>query len=1161
MVTPTPEQRRAADPDLSIWVDANAGTGKTGVLTDRVLGLLFKGVPPNAILCLTFTKAAAGEMRQRVERRLAEWAVAGPDALAQSVELMTGTAPTVRELERAAGLFDAVNALPAGLSIMTIHSLCQLLLRRFPIEAEVAPHFDLLDDRSAEELRLAAERRVLGESVGSTALRRHVETLIATGADSHWLRGVESLLRQRRGDKNWREPGAVLAEVADRLHLDIDGKSEALWERAVDAAPDDARLRDTAEALNGRNDTQTAYALAIRAWLALSAVHRSAKAPALLRDLASPTDGVWAPKRWTQSGPKLTREEPEAASALCELVKALGAAEREAQALTLLRRTQALLGLAVPMAEATEELKRIGAALDFDDLIAVAALLLGREGMAEWVRYKLDRGIDHLLVDEAQDTSPSQWRVVEGLIADFFAGEGAAEARGVRRTIFVVGDEKQSIYGFQGADLETFRAVRARLEERSAAAAKPFETIVLQTSFRSSSAILDLVNAVLELSQVRSTLDRPASLHRAHDGNAPGRVELWPLVPADFGGESEDPSEADRWAAPPRAAFGTKADRAIAEAIAGTVGGWLKSGELLEGTGRPIGPGDVMVLLQKRGQLQDELVRAFKRNRVRVLGADRLLLKDHIAVMDLIAVGEAALLPANDFALACALKSPLFGADEADLFRLAAGRRKHERLVDRLRALADEGGAIAEMWQRFERLRNRVDFIPPYEWYLELLAADGGRRRLIARLGEEAVEPIDAFLAQALVYERGHPASLQGFLTWLQLWDQEVKREAETASDAVRVLTVHGAKGLEAPIVFLADAGPSKRGNEPPLLWTPDGLPLWRTPKKDADPLTLEAYDAAAVKEAAEDKRRLYVALTRAAKRLYVLGRTPKTGDVADCWHGLVDAGMNALADVAEISLPPAVVWPGNARVYQNATADPLSEAAPSQNAGADEAVAPALPAWLRRPPPASTVQALRPATGSPSDAGAGGDSDNSLGDPASGAAPALAIGQHLHRLLERLGPEAAADPEPVIRAYLAAHAAELGPLAVDIETQVLRLLAVSELEPWFHSPEILVEQTLVGSVAGRMYVGQLDRLVVHREQGELWIGDFKSGRPPGQAAATPVAYLRQMAIYRELTRAALSGFRVRCALLWTEDSRAQWLDDTALDAYMPEPEGGRDTP
>ena len=539
---------------------------------------------------------------------------------------------------------------------------------------------------------------------------------------------------------------------------------------------------------------------------------------------------------------------------------------REAQAAAVLvEATCALARLGNALIEDYDERKRTQGVLDYEDLVTKTLALLRRPGVAPWVLFKLDGGLDHILIDEAQDTNPDQWAIVAALTEEFFAGEGAADRA---RTIFAVGDAKQSIYSFQRADPHAFLRMRRHFEARIAAAGQEWRAVPLEISFRSTEPVLRAIDAIFRREPAHEgvALDGSAVRHVASRVGQAGIVELWPPV-APQPNEMPDPM-----ALPVTPSRVAEPRARLAAAIAATIRGWLDQGEMLDARGRPIRPGDVMVLVRRRNEFVGELLRALKQRQVPVAGADRLMLTEQLAVQDLVALGRFLLFPDDDLTLAAVLKGPLFAIDEATLFDLAHGRGK-EHLWDRLRARASGNAALRQIAERLSALLARVDFAPPFELYAEILGAAGGRRALLDRLGPEAEDPVEEFLALTLAYERDHAPSLQGFLRWLVAGDTEVKRDfGARPRDEVRILTVHGAKGLEAPIVFLPDTMQLPKPPET-LLWTErEALPLWRPRAEFTVPVYAAERGAVARRQLQEYRRLLYVGLSRAQDRLYICG-------------------------------------------------------------------------------------------------------------------------------------------------------------------------------------------------------------------------------------------------------------------------------------------------
>lgn len=1171
---PTPAQRRAADPRRSVWVTANAGTGKTRVLADRVLRLLLAGAHPESILCITFTKAAAAEMATRIERQLARWSVTpDEDALRAELEELTGEPPTSRTLGRARRLFAQVLDLSHGLRIMTTHALCQALLKRFPLEAGVAPHFETIDERTSEELKAEARQIVLAERCGREAdLRLAVDALAVTLAETTLTDAVDEMLRARHrlaaafaGHHPEGRCDGLLAHIDGLLEVEAGLEPAHHVERAcADGTFDGEALLSLANTFATGGKRQKDAAQLVATFLDST--------PGRRRELFEDYRAVFfnkqgEPRRDVVSEAFRRDRAPDARIYDREQAR-LGEVHDRIRALLLSRRTAALLRLGHAVIDTYEALKRRSALLDFDDLIEHARLLLSTPGRKEWVLFKLDQRLDHVLVDEAQDTSPGQWAVVERLTEEFLAGMGAKQGP---RTLFVVGDEKQSIYSFQGADLANFRDVHGRLLAQANAAELSFGREALDVSFRSSRAVLELVDAVLARDEMLDgTAAGGAVRHETNREHAPGLVEVWPLA------EHEDGEAAQPWPLPDRARLRDRPERQVAGAIARTIRGWLTSGEPIEDGGRlrPMRAGDVLVLVSRRGTIQEQVIRALKNAGVPVAGADRLPLYEHIAVKDLVALGRAILLPEDDLTLATLLKSPLLGLDEEALFHLAWDRERSS-ILERLRERAEAGDEpFAAAFARLSGWMRRADFTPPFEFYAHVLGADRGRERLLARLGPDAAEPIEAFLGQALAYERGHPASLEGFLHWLGLSTEQLKRDPEHARDAVRVMTVHGAKGLEAPVVFLADAGP--RGSSPRdiLLWLREdgGIPLAR-PRKEA--LDARCGLAVAAEERAlreEQQRLLYVALTRARDRLYVTGWKPRRGGRdaagggdddaaasagAPCWHETVRQALGGLPDVERFEVELGRSYRGEALRLRRGVEGTAAARAMMDVAGAAAApgVPPPLPAWAQASAPAEPA---RERTLAPSRLGAdprgdgedGGEDGEPAPDSPAGVAARERIrrGTLVHRLLQVLPGLPEQGREDAGRRLIERTAGDLPPETreglLEEVTGVLRHPALADL----FGPGSRAEQPLCGRVGGVMVAGQVDRLAVTPDL--VLLADYKTGRrPPRDVAATPRAYLRQMAAYRALLLKAYPGREVRAALVWTQGPRVDLLPPALLDS------------
>ncbi len=1136
---PDTPQRKAAGPRASVWVSASAGTGKTRVLIDRLLWLMLDGTDPARILCLTFTRAAAAEMANRLNEELANWATLRSGALAETLQKLTGRMPSDAAIARARQLFARVLETPGGIKIATIHAFCQTLLRRFPLEAGVPTEFAVLDERSARETLIeAGERVILAARGGGDPELADALAVVARHAAQERFGALMAALVAERGKLR-----QVLAEghpeLRDELCRALDLSAGTTEEAVVAAfcaagAGDEVGLRSAASALSAGSCSDRERGAVLAAWC---------EAPEQRRQILQAFIAAFLTAEGEPRKILITRDAARGAG--CDARAVLDAeAERVKQfcetrsAAALVEASCALIRLGGALMDAYAGAKNAQGVLDYDDLISAALDLLRRPGIAPWVLFKLDGGLDHILIDEAQDTNPEQWQIVAALAEEFFAGEGAGDRL---RTIFAVGDAKQSIYSFQRADPRAFLAMRDYFERRISGARQEWRVVPLEVSFRSTEPVLRAIDAVFRQEAARDgvALDGSEIRHIASRAGHAGVVELWPPVV----GEPEEPL--DPMALPIIRQRTTQPRTRLANAIAATIGDWLDKGELLEASGHPIRPGDVMVLVRRRNEFVGELLRALKQRDIPVAGADRLILTAQLAVQDLVALGRFLLLPEDDLTLATVLKGALFGIGEEMLFDLAYARGS-EKLWPRLRAKAGKSSQLRRAVERLSDLLARADFVPPYELYAEILGAQGGRRMLLERLGIEAEDPVEEFLTLALSYEREHVPSLQGFLRWLVAGDTEVKRDfGARQRDEVRMLTVHGAKGLEAPVVFLPDT--MQLPNLPDtLLWTQgEGLPLWCPRANLAVPFYTGEKRALRERNLEEYRRLLYVALSRAQDRLYICGWQTREMPKDDSWHALCRTGLAEISTAFPFdttALIGADGWCGEGlRLTSPQTFPPARE----RPAAAVTAVGP-LPDWVHRPPPAEPDPPRPLAPSRPS-----GAEPPALSPLAAQGRDRFNRGLLVHRLLQALPELPIEEREIAARRFLALPTHRL---AVEEQDEVRReTLAVLD-HPDFAAlfgPGSQAEVPLVGLIGGHALSGQIDRLVVAEDR--VLIVDFKTLRPPPAAedAVAPI-YLRQLAAYRAALARIYPDREIRCALLWTEGPRLMPISPEVLAGYLP---------
>jgi len=1137
-------QAQASDPQVSAFVSANAGAGKTHVLAQRVIRLLLAGTDPMKILCITFTKAAAANMAARVFDTLAHWIALDDDALDREMRAIGETRVGPAQRARARRLFASALDTPGGLKVQTIHAFCTRLLHQFPFEANVAARFTVLDERATNELLDRATMAVLLDAARQpgTLLAGALATAIASAADTTFRDVVRELMERRDDVLRWVARAGSVAKAIDELSraLGVDPKEslENVERDLVEGTGLPSSGWATVAALceqGGKTDGERGAQL--RLALASSGVARiDAYLSVFLTDKMEPRKSIITTP--------LSAKQPGLKERLLRVQDRVCALLDRRNAVIGRDRTAALLIIGAAVIERYRAEKERGGLLDYDDLIGKTLKLLTTVNPS-WVHYKLDRGIDHVLIDEAQDTSEPQWEIISRLVSEFTAGAGAREQS---RTIFAVGDEKQSIFSFQGAVPKKFDEMRRHFESAYAAIGADWRYLRFEHSFRSGPNVLGAVNEVFASRDVYASVttdEAGIAPHLALPDAAPGVVEIWPLM------RPQDRREIEGWDAPFDALSVTSPQVRLAERIADTVAKGIADREPLGSERKPMTAGDVLVLVRQRGALFEAVIRALKKRGIAVAGADRLVLTEHVAVVDMMALADALLLPDDDLALAIALKSPLFGLTEEQLFELAYDRKGSLRAA--LAAQAREDLSFVSAAGLLERCAAQARTASPFGFYAWLLGAAGGRAKFLRRLGPEATDALDEFVELALDYERREAPSLQGFMAWLRAAETEIKRDMEITRDEVRVMTVHGAKGLEAPLVILADTTSAPQGPRPPRLLalpaqraapgTPDRM-VWASRKEtDAQPMA-DARQRA--RNAAEDeyRRLLYVAMTRAADRLIVAGFEGGRARLPGCWYDLILEGLRDREGFETVGEGEAQIW----RYRRVTDTTPAPPAEPRWAAAGTPASSP-WPAWLRRNAPAEPE---RPVAITPSEGDDTMPSERLLGS-GEGRAVAIARGLLIHRLMQSLP-----DIAPLRRAAAARrHVARVGRAFTAAEQDAfvattLRLLDEPRFAALF-SPGSRAEVPIVGRLVrpGKsplLVSGQIDRLAV--TPAAVLIGDYKTNRPaPRTLAQVPPAYVRQLALYRAVLAKLYPDRPVRAVLIWTDVPDLMELSAEVLDA------------
>ena len=1113
----TLRQIAAADPDKSTWLSANAGSGKTRVLTDRVARLLLGGVPPQNILCLTYTKAAATEMQNRLFDRLGRWAMKDDDALRDELGQLGASVPkNSSDLAHARTLFASALETPGGLRIQTIHSFCASLLRRFPLEAGVSPMFAEMDERAAAVLR--------DETIDDMA---NDDGAAALTAVSRFVSGdgYADLSKEVVHNLAHFDPPVGKAEIWESFGLAKDfgldellksvflGSESKLIEKVAEimAASESTTDRGNAEKLTGIN-VDSLKAKALEKLIPMFVFHGETKTnPLKAKTNAFPTKAV-------------QKNHPEIVSKLHEFMVRIEHAREPFYAFRAAEKTAALHQFANEFLPRYGAKKDARAWMDFDDLIHRARKLLSNPVVAQWVLFRLDGGLDHILIDEAQDTNPEQWQIVQLLAQEFTAGIGARTD--TLRTIFVVGDLKQSIYSFQGADPGAFERMREHFDDNLSHTGQTLYQRSLEHSFRSSKAVLDVVDSVFATQNNIGLGGSPS--HQAFHNDMPGRVDLWPLVPVS------DKADDKNWFDPTDKPAANDHNLILAETIANQIQSMVIDGSIPDENGsfRKIRYDDFLVLVQSRSPLFHHIIRACKSLELPIAGADRLKIAAELAVKDIRALLAFLSFPMDDLSLACALRSPLFGLSEADLFDLAQPRKK-ATLWSSLRQQKDR---FAEPFEILQKLLGKTDFLNPYELLEQVLIRHGGRDRLVARLGPEAEVGIDAILSLALEFERVQTPSLTGFIIWLDADDVVVKRQTDSAGGRIRVMTTHGAKGLESPIVILPDTGDRTGGRDPELALSKAGIPQWRV-AADQRPAAMDvSLSREKEKQTEERQRLLYVALTRAEKWLILCG-SGKIGPKTTSWYRQVEAGMAAVGSV-DLVTP---VGPGTR--YQHNEWQP----ADLTSAPIIEPLVDDLPDWALTPAP-KVPRGEK--TVSPSDLG--GDHSLDMEGNQADRQAALTWGAWIHQLLETL-PDLPEDQWHDAARFLLANSKSPASESQfqSVFDEASRLLSDPNLESLFATntlAEVDISADLSAIGLGKMH-GVIDRLVVNDDR--VLVVDFKSNRSvPDHVSDVPQGILRQLGAYLSAIKLIFPNSTIELAVLWTADGSLMSVPhDTVIQA------------
>ena len=818
----------ASNPSENIWVQANAGTGKTTVLIRRLLRILFRNSynktdKTPGILCLTYTNAAAGEMRNRILDSLRKWAMSDDDKL---IELLDGisekTPANAEDLAFARRVFYMYIDNPDMLKIKTIHSFCEEILRRFPIEAGISPAWSLVSGAAQSVLLQDAFNKMINNSlknVGNIQNTMDAFFKIIDIKSEHFLADLNAMLLKHyksffQVDNVDKYREYFIDKTKHILNLDKPVKTDFDMDNMIEI------IEYIHGTVQGRK-TPPQYLTNI--------INITAQYINNTVNFEKYKDLYLTAKNDVRT---LVSKD----SVLLKEAERVYNIQQYLMNKNVFENTLALFDLSLDFANTYKEIKQERNLLDFEDLILYTQKLFEKPDIMGWVLSQLDVSLSHILVDEAQDTSPQQWNIMKMLAGDFFTDGNDAD----NRSLFVVGDTKQSIYGFQNADPVAFAKSREQIAEQIKQNYRTIKEVALDQSFRSVEPVLKTVDYFFSDTSVVAETGFYNNRHACYRKGDIGFVELHNLL------KYEDVAHKTKLYV-----------RDIADKIESLI------------RDEKYSPSDIMVLLQKRGSFANPLMVELKRRGIDVAGSDRVKLPLFPAIKDLLHLIRFCIDNKNDYSLCCVLKSPIYRLKERDILKLCDSKNVSENrcVFDCLYEL------YPDVYNDLIDIIEKSKTLAPYSFFSFVLNKNNNRQKIISGLGKHVIDPIEEFMSMCLAYERTQSGTLYHFIKWFITGDSEIKRDMDESA-GVRIMTVHGSKGLASPVVFLIDTVYFPQiesvlnlnhlhNNSNYDLW------LWKTHNTEITQAIAEKNKSDAV---AEYYRLLYVAMTRTRDRLYIYG-------------------------------------------------------------------------------------------------------------------------------------------------------------------------------------------------------------------------------------------------------------------------------------------------
>ncbi len=1113
-------QKIAANPNFSVWVSASAGTGKTTVLVNRLLRLFLNDVEPSKVLCLTYTNAGAIEMQNRIYKKTLDWATIPDEDLKKELNNLLDDKDESFDFDelfsKARKLFSKLIDNPMPLKIYTIHAFCQSILKRFPIEACITPHFKIIEDSEVKNLLNEAYQKLIhtlknDKTIDYVDVFKSFTYLMQNTPEIEFDNLVETIVDGREHFFELCQKYKTKSKMLDYLKSKIFGNSQYANEsflndinlfkaNILDHIPS-GFIDNLKRVLSVDNGKKSLARLNLISTF-LQEKNISKKFDVYKKIFLNSDDSI--PKDCILNKKSINEDIKFVDNVSRETIRIRNAVEF-INSIEIYNATSSVLDIGLTLNTIYEGLKKKRGVMDFTDLITTVKNLFDKDNISSWILYKLDGGISHVLIDEAQDTSPIQWEIVDKLTEEFFTS--GSDKKNVK-SLFSVGDRKQSIFSFQGANIKLFEKYKNHFKERIEFENYPFFDLPLNRSFRSCKNILNTVDDVIKNSN-GVLLPNEDITHIPNRKDSFGLVEVLPLVKS-----IED--ETKKCFKPPIENINVfNTDIEMANVLATKIKYLLDNEYISDSKNdepkrvRKIEPKDIMILVRKRN-LVDNITRALLAKNIPLAGRDKLSLSDNIAIEDLISLLKFVLFNYDDLSLAEVLKSPLYNLTDDDLFDLCFNR-KDETLYSML--------CKSEKYKDIsDDLKYLIDFSKtalPFEFFDYILKVQNKRKNFISRLGIEVIDILNGFLSQCLSYDNLKLGkSLSDFYEWFSLNEVEVKRNMEQVNNTVRIMTVHSSKGLEAPVVFIYNANAVLSSSRDRIIWNED-FPMYKTSNfKNSGKVFSDMIENNNNANQEEFYRLLYVAMTRARDRLYVIGSENKSKD-AKTWYSCIKESLLSNPET-KINNDTKTNFTHDVFVNDEFVVLGENETGDISNITKSSVEIPLnLPEFFDKkeddiPSFSKNIDAKSP-----------------LSQYDKNENSSLSRGTIIHKLLEHISKFNGEDVEKFIDFYLSKTQIEDKNL---IKNNILELYNNPEYNFIFNSNN-LSETEIITSENGTSQILRVDKVVFDND--DIWIIDYKTDK---QTDTVPSSYRKQLEKYKDAITKIYPNKKIHIAILWIND-------------------------